>query len=91
MLENHRLVVDRHEEQRTVVELDGKDFLDLPRWMLPPETRADDVIAVQVEAEGGRAVVTLLRDEAATARAQQTAREAIDRLRSRDPGGDMRL
>ena len=91
MKETHRFIVDRHEEALTVVEVDGTVFLDLPRWLLPGATRADDVLAVTVEAEADRTVVTLERDTAATARAQADAAAAVQRLKRRDPGGDVRL
>ena len=91
MKETHRFIVDRHEGALTVVEVDGKTFLDLPRWLLPVSARADDVLAVTVEAEADRAVVTLERDAAATARAQADAAAAVERLKRRDPGGDVRL
>ena len=91
MKETHRFIVDRHEEALTVVEVDGTVFLDLPRWLLPGATRADDVLAVTVEAEADRTVVTLERDTAATARAQADAAAAVRRLKRRDPGGDVRL
>ena len=91
MKETHRFIVDRHEEALTVVEVDGTVFLDLPRWLLPGATRADDVLAVTVEAEANRTVVTLERDTAATARAQADAAAAVQRLKRRDPGGDVRL
>ncbi len=91
MKETHRFIVDRHEEALTVVEVDGTVFLDVPRWLLPGATRADDVLAVTVEAEANRTVVTLERDTAATARAQADAAAAVQRLKRRDPGGDVRL
>ncbi len=91
MKETHRFIVDRHEEALTVVEVDGTVFLDVPRWLLPGATRADDVLAVTVEAEADRTVVTLERDTAATARAQADAAAAVQRLKRRDPGGDVRL
>ena len=91
MKETHRFIVDRHEGALTVVEVDGKTFLELPRWLLPGSARADDVLAVTVEAEADRAVVTLERDAAATARAQADAAAAVERLKRRDPGGDVRL
>ena len=91
MKETHQFIVDRHEGELSVVEVDGKTFLDLPRWLLPPATRSDDVLAVAVEADGDRAVVTLTRDAAATARAQAEAAAAVERLKRRDPGGDVRL
>ena len=91
MTETHRFIVDRHEEDRTVVEVDGGAFLDLPRWLLPPATRGDDVLAVTVAGEGDRAVITVVRDAEATARAQADAAAAVERLKRRDPGGDVRL
>ena len=90
MNEAHRLIVDRHEEGRTVVEADGTGFFDLPRWLLPIAARGDDVLAVTVEAEADRAVITVERDADATARAKADARATVERLKRRDPGGDMR-
>ncbi len=87
----HRLIVDRHEDNRTVVEVDGAGFFDLPRWLLPRGTRGDDVLAVTVEADGDRAVVTLVRDTDATARAKAGAANAVRKLKRRDPGGDVQL
>jgi len=91
MKEGHRLIVDRHEGEVSVVEVDGKTFHDLPRWLLPRAARGDDVLAVTVEAEADRAVVTIVRDAEATRRAQADAAAAVDRLKRRDPGGDVRL
>ena len=87
----HRLIVDRHEDNRTVVEVDGAGFFDLPRWLLPRGTQGDDVLAVTVEADGDRAVVTLVRDTDATARAKTGAANAVRKLKRRDPGGDVQL
>jgi hypothetical protein len=87
----HHLIVDRHEEDRTVVAADGAGFFDLPRWLLPTAARGSDVIAVTVEAEADRAVITLVRDTDATAQAKADAAATVERLRRRDPGGDVRL
>jgi hypothetical protein len=91
MKETHRFIVDRHEGEISIVEVDGKALLDLPRWLLPRAARGDDVVAVSVEGDGDRTVVTLERDPAATARAQAEAAEAVRRLKRRDPGGDVQL
>lgn len=87
MNETHRMVVDRHEENRTVVEADGAGYFDLPRWLLPTAARGDDVLAVTVEADADRAVITLVRDASATARAQAEAAATIERLKRRGPSG----
>jgi hypothetical protein len=91
MSERHQLIVDRHEGDRSVVEVDGAGFADVPRWLLPTAARGDDVIAVIVQAEPDRTVVTLQRDPAATARARDAAKDIVERLKRRDPGGDVRL
>ena len=87
----HRLIVDRHEDNRTVVEADGAGFFDLPRWLLPSAARGDDVLAVTVEADADRAVITIVRDAGATAKAQSEAASAVEQLKRRDPGGDVEL
>ncbi|PYO13317.1 MAG: DUF3006 domain-containing protein [Gemmatimonadetes bacterium] len=91
MPESHRFIIDRHEGDLAVVEVDGGPVLDLPRWLLPHAARPDDVLAVSVELGTDRAVVTIVRDVVATERARAEARRAVDRLRRRDPGGDVVL
>src|SRR5206468_5828079 len=88
---SHRFIIDRHEGDLAVVEVDGGPVLDLPRWLLPHAARPDDVLAVSVELGTDRAVVTIVRDVVATERARAEARRAVDRLRRRDPGGDVVL
>ena len=41
MTECHRWIVDRHEGDRSVVEVDGHGFFDLPRSLLPLGPRGD--------------------------------------------------
>ncbi len=91
MPETHAFIVDRHEGDLVVVEVDGLGFVDLPRWLLPRATRADDVLAVTVEPGAERAVITVVRDADATARAKADAAAAVARLKRRDPGGDVTL
>lgn len=91
MGQSHRWIVDRHEGDVAVVEIDGTGFCDLPRWLLPTAARPDDVLAVIVEAADESVVITIRRDPAATERARQDARAAVDRLKRKDPGGDLRL
>jgi hypothetical protein len=49
------------------------------------------MLVVTVEAEADRAAFTLVRDARATARAKADAAAAVERLKRRDPGGDLRL
>ncbi|HUL50713.1 MAG TPA: DUF3006 domain-containing protein [Gemmatimonadales bacterium] len=89
-MSEQRLVVDRFEAQRAVVEMDGAEF-DLPRWMLPVHAAADDVLSVTIEADGERTVITVRRDPDATRRGKDAARDALRRLKPRDPGGTIDL
>jgi Protein of unknown function (DUF3006) len=91
MTETHRWIVDRHEGDLSVVEVDGRGFVDLPRWLLPRAASGDDVLGVTVEADQNRAVIVVVRDAPATARAKAEARAAVERLARRDPGGDVTL
>ncbi len=91
MPESHRFIVDRHEGDLAVVEVDGGSTLDVPRWLLPHAARPDDVLLVSVEQGTDRTVVTIVRDVAATERARAAARQAVDHLKRRDPGEDVIL
>src|SRR5436305_14529292 len=91
MPESHRFIVDRHEGDLAVVEVDGGSTLDVPRWLLPHAARPDDVLLVSVEQGTDRTVVTIVSDVAATERARAAARHAVDHLKRRDPGGDVIL
>ena len=91
MTDRHRLIVDRHEQEHTVVEVDGLGHFDLPRSFLPSGTRGDDVFAVTVDADDQRAVITVTRDADATANAKARARAALERLANRNPGGEVEL
>jgi hypothetical protein len=91
-LEEHRFVVDRFEGDLAVVEVDGARFLDLPRWLLPPGTREDDVVRIAVRrAPDGTVTWTARVDAAATAAAREEAERLVERLRQKDPGGDIVL
>lgn len=91
-LEEHRLVVDRFEGNLAVVEVDGDRFLDLPRWLLPPGTREDDVVALTVRiGPDGSLTCTARVDPAATAAAREEAERLVQRLKQKDPGGDQVL
>jgi len=91
MPESHRFIVDRHEGDLAVVEVDGAATLDFPRWLLPHAARPDDVLLVSIEQGTDRTAVTIVRDVGATERARGAARRAVDRLQHRDPGGDVIL
>lgn len=90
--ETHRLVVDRFEGDLVVVEVDGERFLDLPRWLLPDDVREDDVLVVGrcMHADGTLTLEVRVDPEAAE-RTRAEVRAVVERLRHRDPGGDLTL
>lgn len=88
----HRLVIDRLEGDLAVVEVDGGPVLDLPLWLLPAGVHEGDVITVRSVAgrEGERQVSVSVALEA-TRLARDEAVGRLERLRARDPGGDIAL
>src|SRR5437879_2394916 len=85
------LKASHHDGDVSVVEIDGRALLDLPRWLLPTGARGDDVLSVTVEAGSERTVITVARDAAETEQAKAAGRRAVERLKPKDPGGDLVL
>lgn len=90
--DQHRLVIDRFEGTAAVVEVDGGAMLDLPRWMLPADVAEGDVVRVQRQSSSGTELRWVLHiDRPATEAARAAARATLERLKQRDPGGDVAL
>lgn len=88
----HRLIIDRFEGDLAVVEVDGARFLTIPRWFLPADAREDDVVSLTTYATPDGTLTHQLRiDHAATTRAREETTALVDRLRRKDPGGDLSL
>jgi hypothetical protein len=88
---SYEMVVDRFEGEIAVVEVSGGHTLDLPRWMLPPQAAEGDVIRAHAAEVDGAWRVECTVDAAETARRRDRAKGTLDRLRKRDPGGDVDL
>jgi hypothetical protein len=89
---SHRLIIDRFEGELAVVEVDGARFLTIPRWLLPTDAREDDIVSLTTRtAPDGTLTHELRIDHAATTRAREEATALVDRLRRKDPGGDLSL
>ena len=87
----HELVIDRFEGDYAVVEVDGGRTLDLPRWMLPRELKEGDVIRATLNARDDSCQVAFRVDPDETHQRRRAASQAVQRLRERDPGGDIEL
>jgi hypothetical protein len=88
----HQLIIDRFDGELAVVEVDGTRFIELPRWLLPAEAREDDLLTLTTRTTPDGAITHEIRvDAAATAQARAEAQALVDRLRRKDPGGDLIL
>jgi hypothetical protein len=84
----HTLIIDRLIDDHTaVVEIDGKLIVPIPRLLLPLEASSDAVLRVARDAR----TVSITMDPGATAGARRVSAQLADRLRARDPGGDLAL
>ena len=83
--------VDRFEGQIAVLVGDDGTTYDLPRSRLPRPLREGDVLAVPMDERGTPDWPAATRDEAERSRRVGEMKKALDRLRSRDPGGDITL
>ena len=73
-----RWTVDTVDERVARCEIDGA-AVNLPRWVLPADARAGDVLKVRHEREGQRSRLTIVRDEQATREATDASRRQLAR------------
>ena len=82
-------VVDRIEGKTVVLVDDGDLQYDVPRRDLPGTLREGSVLRVEVDEAGAPRWETAELDEGEERRRMDEARKALDRLKKRDPGGDV--
>ncbi|HET7584375.1 MAG TPA: DUF3006 family protein [Gemmatimonadaceae bacterium] len=86
--DEHVLIVEQWlDDQMANVELDGERMVQLPRALLPHDAAPDVVLRVVREQAESRIVV----DAEGTRAARKESAARVDRLRRRDPGGDVSL
>jgi hypothetical protein len=83
--------VDRIEGRIAVLVDDGGMPLDAPRSSLPAGAREGSVLRVPIDRDGNPDWSLVEVDEAERQRRLKEARETLNRLRKRDPGGDIAL
>ena len=83
--------VDRMEGRIAVLVADDGTPVDMPIPMLPAGAREGSVLLVPVGSDGTPNWTAAELDEAERGRRLKRARETLDRLRKRDPGGDIAL
>ena len=83
--------VDRIEGNIVIVVADDGTAIDVVRQELPTGAREGSVLQVPVDQAGAPAWNRAELDESERARREKKARQSLDRLRNRDPGGDITL
>ena len=87
----HRWAIDQIEEGTAAVEQDGDHVYQIPRYLIPPDARDGDVLAVTVtRAAGGEVAVSVRIDRAASA-PPPAKPSRKQRRATNDPGGDIVL
>jgi hypothetical protein len=91
----HRWVIDVVEENAVAVEVDGKNVITMPRWLLPDGARQGDVLNVRHDRppSGQRSALTIEVDAAATKKALAESAAQVQKgvKRANDPGGNVTL
>ena len=90
----HRWIVDSIEERAAAIEVDGKDMITLPLWLIPDGAKEGDVLSVQHDrpAKGQRSTLTIAVDAAATKKAlAESAAQVKKGAPAKGAGGDIIL
>jgi hypothetical protein len=88
--ERRYYAVDRVEGDRAILIADGSsDPVDLPPGLLPFRVREAMVLSVPLDARGRPQWDRAVRDEAEERRRLAEGKARLDRLKRRDPGGDV--
>ncbi len=84
----HTLIIEQWLDSYTArAELDGAHMVELPRALLPHDAASDTVLHVACENDACHIIIDVEETRAARARAAAQ----VQRLRRRDPGGDVAL
>jgi hypothetical protein len=83
--------VDRFEGSLAVLVADDGTSIDVSRRALPSGVREGSVIQVEIGSDGRPNWSKASLDEKERERRLKQARDALERLRKRDPGGDVTL
>lgn len=91
----HRWVIDAIEENAVAIEVDGRNMITMPRWLLPDGAKQGDVLNVRHDRppKGQRSVLTIEVDATATKQAIDASAAQVQKgaKRKNDPGGDITL
>jgi hypothetical protein len=63
MTKDHRWTIDSIEEAFANIDVDGRQIVHIPKWMLPRGARQGDVLAVRHEVTAEHSVLNIQVDE----------------------------
>lgn len=72
MTKEHRWTIDSIEEFVARVQVDGRQMMHIPHWMLPRGARKGDVLAVRHEVTAEHSVLKIEMDESETGKRTST-------------------
>ena len=88
----HRWTIDVVEEDSAAIEVDGRQIVHVPRWILPQRAREGVILAVTHERSGASSRLSIEIDEAAMrGAAAESDAQILTTRNPRDPGGDVDL
>ena len=87
----HHWAVDRLGEDTASVEHDGDRVYDVPRAILPEDTREGDVLAVEATRNADSVTLRIARDQAATKRGKDESARQLRGAKGRGGKGDIAL
>lgn len=83
-----RFTVDRIEGDYLVLEGSDGRTVDLPLSLAPAEVKGGDVVFLELEKSADWSRITIRIDVEGALEAREVVAARLDRLRTRDPGGD---
>ena len=88
----HRWTIDVMEEDSAAIEVDGRQIVHVPRWILPQRAREGVILAVMHERSGATSRLSIEIDEDAMRGAAAESDAKVLRARNpKDAGGDIDL
>ena len=86
----HRWTIDVMEEDSAAIEVDGRQIVHVPRWILPQRAREGVILTVTHERSGAVSRLSIeIDEEAMRGAASESDAQVLKARNPRDPGGDV--
>lgn len=88
----HRWTIDVMEEDSAAIEVDGRQIVHVPRWILPQRAREGVILAVTHERSGATSRLSIeIDDEAMRGASAESDAQVLRTRNPKDPGGNVEL